>query len=221
MALAFDVYGTLVDTSGIASALKETAGDEAGAIAARWRDKQLEYAFRRALMRRYVSFSECTRQALDFVLEERNISADESTRKGLMEAYGRLPSFPDAKECLEELSAKSKQQCFAFSNGEDMAVRKVLQNCGLFDYFEGIVSVEEMELYKPSPEVYEYFIQRTESESAWLVSSNPFDIIGARAAGWKAAWINRGSIIYDKWPEEEFKPTLILDSLARLPGELS
>ena len=243
MTLAFDVYGTLVDTAGIARALEETAGADSAAVAARWRDKQLEYSFRRALMRRYVSFAECTRQALDFVLAERNLSADESTRKALMKEYGRLPAFPDAEECLKELSAKSGHHRFAFSNGGESAVREVLGNCELLSYFNDVVSVETTKLYKPAPEVYKYFIDRseeslafsppivsetsdtgkssTDSRTVWLVSSNPFDIIGARAAGWQAAWINRGNVVFDKWPEKEFQPTVTLNSLKELPKVLS
>ena len=243
MTLAFDVYGTLVDTAGIARALEETAGADSAAVAARWRDKQLEYSFRRALMRRYVSFAECTRQALDFVLAERNLSADESTRKALMKEYGRLPAFPDAEECLKELSAKSGHHRYAFSNGEKSAVREVLENCGLLNYFKDIVSVETTQLYKPAREVYEYFSHQTRTalissgsivpekcsdilkaagwRTVWLVSSNPFDIIGARAAGWQAAWINRGNVVFDKWPEKEFQPTVTLNSLKELSKVLS
>ena len=244
MTLAFDVYGTLVDTAGIARALEETAGADSAAVAARWRDKQLEYSFRRALMRCYVSFAECTRQALDFVLAERNLSADESARKALMKEYGRLPAFPDAEECLKELQAKSKHYRYAFSNGSKEAVCEVLENCGLVSYFFDVVSVENKRLYKPAPEVYEYFsdcikpkfeplgvsiecvkhselIKAKDLRTVWLVSFNPFDIIGARAAGWQAAWINRGNVIFDKWAEKEFQPTVTLNSLKELPKVLS
>ena len=55
--LGFDVYGTLIDTAGVTEALKQYAGENAAAFSSLWRDKQLEYSFRRALMQNYVPFT--------------------------------------------------------------------------------------------------------------------------------------------------------------------
>ena len=65
--LAFDVYGTLIDPLGIAATLQGFIGERAIPFAQAWRDKQLEYLFRRALMRDYRDFPTCTRQSLEFV----------------------------------------------------------------------------------------------------------------------------------------------------------
>ncbi len=68
--LAFDVYGTLIDTHGVADILKVSAGKQALIFMEIWRAKQLEYSFLRGLMKKYVNFSECTRNALDFTCEQ-------------------------------------------------------------------------------------------------------------------------------------------------------
>ena len=65
--LGFDVYGTLIDTAGISAALVQHVGERATTFASLWRSKQLEYAFRRALMNKYRDFAVCTRQALDYL----------------------------------------------------------------------------------------------------------------------------------------------------------
>ena len=59
--LAFDVYGTLIDTRGVLETLEKwlDTGD-ALSVSKLWREKQLEYSFRRGLMRDYVDFSVCT-----------------------------------------------------------------------------------------------------------------------------------------------------------------
>jgi 2-haloacid dehalogenase len=44
-------------------------GEQASAFLCRWREKQLEYSFRRGLMRRYENFAVCTRQVLDNLLQ--------------------------------------------------------------------------------------------------------------------------------------------------------
>ena len=53
--LGFDVYGTLTDTHGVVVALKAHVGDRATTFSQLWRDKHLEYSFRRGLMRQYES----------------------------------------------------------------------------------------------------------------------------------------------------------------------
>ena len=58
--LAFDVYGTLIDPLGVATTLRSLIGDRAQAFAQAWREKQLEYLFRRALMQAYRDFPACT-----------------------------------------------------------------------------------------------------------------------------------------------------------------
>ena len=64
--LAFDVYGTLIDTHGVVTLLEELVGDKAKEFSRTWRDKQLEYSFRKGLMQNYETFAVCTSQALDY-----------------------------------------------------------------------------------------------------------------------------------------------------------
>jgi 2-haloacid dehalogenase len=56
-AIAFDVYGTLVDPLAMAEHLEGLVGDQSARFAELWRTKQLEYSFRRGLMRVYRPFS--------------------------------------------------------------------------------------------------------------------------------------------------------------------
>ena len=65
-----------------------------------------------------------------------------------------------------------------------------------------------------------HFLESTGSDqqSAWLVSSNGFDVIGAVAHGMKAAWIQRSkAVVFDHW---EYRPTIILDSLDGLANSI-
>ena len=191
--LAFDVYGTLVDTAGVRRALAAEIGELglaaeigegelAAKLAARWREKQLEYSFRRALMRAYADFSICARDALVAVCAEVGIDLPPAARARLLAAHARLPLFADVRPALEALT-RAEIPLFAFSNGARAAVREVLENGGAADFFADIVSADEIRDFKPSPAVYAHFLRRaqTQAESTWLVSSNPFDVTGARA----------------------------------------
>ena len=221
--LAFDVYGTLVDVSGVVGALARRLGADAAkaeAVSARWREKQLEYSFRRTLMGLSSDFALCTRQALDFALAEGGVSLAGESRAELMAEYGKLPLFPDAEPALRALAGRADVRLFAFSNGAAEAVRGVLAANRALDFFADIVSVAEVGKFKPSREVYAHFLKRAgaEAENSWLVSGNPFDILGAQNAGMKAAWVRRGAARFDPW--EDFPPPTVLDSLLDLEAAL-
>jgi 2-haloacid dehalogenase len=75
--LAFDVYGTLIDPFHMEEHLRAAFGEKAREASELWRTKQLEYSFRRALMKKYRNFGECTAQALRFVSAQLGISVSE------------------------------------------------------------------------------------------------------------------------------------------------
>lgn len=215
ISIAFDVYGTLIDTHGVIDALSELIGDEAPSFSQQWRDKQLEYSFRRGLMKDYVDFSVCTRQALDYTAAVTGHELTESQSNDLMQVYTKLPAFDDVLDCLNAAKAMDAR-LFAFSNGSVQAVETLLQHAGIRDYFEGVVSVEGINTFKPNPEVYDHFVASTNSriDDCWLVSSNPFDVLGALNANWRAVWVQRNQQAqFDPW---EVSPTVIVDSLSVL-----
>jgi 2-haloacid dehalogenase len=97
--LGFDVYGTLIDTAGIASALQVFAGEKTAAFTGLWRDKQLEYSFRRGLMQNYQHFAVCTRNALDYCCAALAIDIADRDREALMARYRMLPAFARCRSC--------------------------------------------------------------------------------------------------------------------------
>lgn len=208
---AFDVYGTLVDTNGILIALERLVNTQAELFMNTWRGKQLEYTFRRGLMQNYVDFEVCTRQSLEYTCRHLNIDLSHVQKEKLMCEWDELPAFPDVKEGLDRLK-ESNCRMFAFSNGKAENVKRALQNAGLEHYFEGVVSVDDVKSYKPDQAVYSYFLRKTESvaSKSWLISSNPFDVIGAVSSGMRSVWLKRApNAIFDPW---EIKPTAIVDS---------
>lgn len=217
--LAFDVYGTLIDTQGVVTRLRGLVGDNAEEFSRLWRDKQLEYSFRRGLMRSYETFGVCTSQALDYTSDclDAGLSTDQKT--ALLAEYRRLPAFDDVKESLAGLKADGNS-LFAFSNGTADAVDTLLDASGIRDLFDGVVSVDDRQTFKPSPDVYEHLLNATaaSADETWLISSNPFDVIGAISFGLRSAWVRRSSkSIFDPWGIE---PTLTITGLNELGRSL-
>ena len=218
--VAFDVYGTLIDTHGVVRALEQFAGNDAMHFSRAWREKQLEYSFRRGLMADYENFSECTRQALDYVCLQYKVPLTEQQKQELLAIYRELPAFDDVPAGLSH-ARSAGFNLYAFSNGTAQAVHGLLNHAGLGYYFREVVSVDEVRSFKPSPVVYEHFLQRSASSAAntWLVSSNPFDVLGAMAVGMRTAWVQRTpDSLFDPWNRQ---PTIVIDSLAGLADKMN
>ena len=215
-ALGFDVYGTLVDPLALAEPLQALVGEQAIPFAGLWRSKQLEYSFRRGLMRRYADFDVCTRQALRYTQQALRCELPESDQDRLLEAYLYLPLFPEVAASLTALKAQG-HQLVAFTNGVEASIRALLTNADVLSQLEDVVSVDDLRTFKPDPVVYAQLARRTEHapNETWLVSSNAWDVIGAKAAGLRAAWVKRQSdAIFDPWDVE---PDLVVNSLDELP----
>ncbi|MCC8986997.1 MAG: haloacid dehalogenase type II [Candidatus Contendobacter sp.] len=219
-ALGFDVYGTLVDPLALAEPLQALIGEHAVAFANLWRIKQLEFSFRRGLMRRYVDFDICTRQALRYTQQALGCELPESDHDRLLEAYLYLPTFPEVVASLTALKAEG-YRLVAFTNGVEASIRALLSNAGALPHLEDVVSVDDLRTFKPDPAVYAYLARRTGRPpgETWLVSSNAWDVIGAKAAGLRAVWVKRQpDAVFDPWDVE---PDLVIKGLDELPARLA
>ncbi|WP_282131172.1 haloacid dehalogenase type II [Pseudoalteromonas aliena] len=217
--LAFDVYGTLINTHGVLTLLDDMIGNNAQVFSNTWREKQLEYSFRRGLMQNYVPFSLCTKHALDYACLAHKTELSEDQKEQLLERYKTLPAFDDVKAGLESLKAQG-YRLFAFSNGAANAVNTLLETADISDLFEGVISADDIKTFKPNPDVYSHFLREANSTGAntWLISSNPFDVTGAISHGMRAAWIKRSDeAIFDPW---EIQPTTIATDLLDLKEKL-
>jgi 2-haloacid dehalogenase len=217
--LAFDVYGTLIDTHGVIAALEKHVCDKAKEFSHAWREKQLEYSFRRGLMRNYQNFAICTSNALDYTCDRFKATLSREDREKLLNLYRVLPAFDDVAVGLSR-AKESGYKIFAFSNGSRDAVESLLKHAGIRDYFIDVVSVDEIKSFKPDPDVYRHFLKRAGASGtdAWLISSNPFDVIGAISSGMKAAWVKRApDALFDPWGIE---PTLTANSLSHLAEQI-
>jgi 2-haloacid dehalogenase len=181
-AIGFDVYGTLVDPLEMERHLRAQLGGQAGPFAARWREKQLEYTFRRAVMRQYVSFDLCTAQALAYVVRALGAEISEAEQARLLAQYRELRAFPDAIPAMMRLKAAG-HTVVAFSNGVEATVRMLLDHAGILPHLDDVISVDDLRTFKPDPAIYAYLAQRVgrPSGETWLVSGNPFDVIGVCA----------------------------------------
>lgn len=208
----FDAYGTLFDVHSVIEAGREITADPA-ALSMTWRQKQLEYTWLRALMGRYEDFWAVTEAALRYALRRLALDATPAQVERLMAAYLSLRCFPDVRAALARLGDRPRA---ILSNGSPKMLSAVVASTGLGPLLADVISVDAVRTYKPSPRVYALGPERLAIPAADLlfVSSNAWDVAGAKAFGYQVAWCNRAGA-----PEEELgvRPDLTIRDLGELP----
>jgi 2-haloacid dehalogenase len=208
----FDAYGTLFDVHSVVEAGREITSDPV-ALSTTWRQKQLEYTWLRALMGAYVDFWVVTEAALRYTIRRLGLTATDAQVRRLMEAYLSLACFPEVKAALGRLAGRPRA---VLSNGAPSMLAAAVTSAGLTPLLEHVISVDRVKTYKPSPLVYALGPDMLGASAGELlfVSSNGWDVAGAKAFGYQVAWCNRTGA-----PEEELgmRPDLVIDALDKIP----
>jgi 2-haloacid dehalogenase len=208
----FDAYGTLFDVHSVVEAGREITADPI-ALSAAWRSKQLEYTWLRALMGRYEDFWAVTEAALRHSIRRLGLAASEPQIKRLMDAYLTLACFPEVETALARLEGKPRA---ILSNGTPRMLAAAVASSGLGGSLQHVLSVDAVKTYKPAPAVYALGPRAMGVPAGELlfVSSNAWDVAGAKAFGYRVAWCDRLGA-----PEEELgaKADLVVSALDQLP----
>ena len=200
----FDAYGTLYDVHSVAARCESAWPGKGAQVSQLWRAKQLEYTWQRSLMQRYVPFSTVTREALAYTCEALKLELSVAQMEALMSEYTRLSLYPDASATLQKVQGKKA----ILSNGSPDILLPLVKNSGL--ELDHVISVDELKVFKPAPEVYQLAVSKLGTKNIGFVSSNCWDAIGAKSYGFQVYWINRAGAPVDRMG---FKPDRILERL--------
>ncbi|KAI0836195.1 haloacid dehalogenase [Hypoxylon sp. FL0890] len=217
--IAFDLYGTLLSTESIAHELaKVYGGDKAQPLAMLWRRYQLEYTWRINSMGEYKSFSEITRNALYHATAEHGLTLSEKDADALMKSYDSLRVFPEIPSALKILEENSDSvEAYIFSNGTDeMIGNSIKTSPDLGPHagrFKSLVTVHGLKCFKPDKRTYHHLVEQVGKQGnpseVWVVSANPFDIVGSRSAGLKSAFIDRAGKGWIDRLDENRRPLIV------------
>jgi 2-haloacid dehalogenase len=179
--VAFDLYGTLTDVSGLAARLVPFAGETAKTLLAAWRKRQLERTWELNARGAYEPFDEVTAHSLEEVAPQ----LAPEVRAKMCATWLTLPAWPDAAPTLEKLRAKGLRRG-VLSNGTLPMIRSAVKAAGLS--LDELRSADEVRAYKTDPRVYAL----VPKETTLFVSGNGWDAEGAKRYGLSVAWIDRG-----------------------------
>jgi len=179
---------------------------------------------------KYEPFSTVTQKSLRHALTEQGLSLSQEAIDDLMRAYDSLSTFPDVKPALSALAKDQGLTAMIFSQGTyamvSASVNKSPDLSPHASLFHTIVVVEEVQKFKPAPEVYYHLAEkvgktREEMGDIWLVSGNPFDIVGSRAVGMNAVWVDRlGNGWVDGLGDPDLRPSVVVKDLGDVAREV-
>ena len=214
-ACVFDAYGTLFDVNSAAQGAQDLLGEKWQPLAELWRSKQLQYTWLRAIEGRHADFWAVTGDALDYALAALGL-ADADLRTRLMNLYLTLAAFPEVPDVLRRLQAGGLKTAI-LSNGTPKMLAAAVANAGIGASLDAVLSVEEVQVYKPNAEVYSLAVERLglPAEAIAFVSSNGWDAWAAADFGLRALWCNRQRQPPERLPGE---PAAVIASLGELPA---
>ncbi|MUL82827.1 MULTISPECIES: haloacid dehalogenase type II [unclassified Mycolicibacterium] len=195
-ALAFDVFGTVVDWRSSIIGELELFGKSQGlqrdwpAFADSWR---AGYAPAMDRVRRgelpWTRIDDLHRMILVDLLDAAGIRAGETEIEHLNRAWHRLDPWPDSVAGLTRL--KQRYLITTLSNGNVSLLTNMAKHAGL--PWDCVISAELFRHYKPDREAYLGCAELLDlaAEELTLVAAHPSDLRAARAAGLGTAYVAR------------------------------
>lgn len=214
----FDAYGTLFDVHSAVSKFASEVGPDADRVSEIWRNKQLEYSWTRSAMGKYIDFWEITQEALDFALGAVP-TANKAVRADLVSAYLTLDYYDEVKSVLSHLKDNGAKTAI-LSNGSPHMLESAVKNAKLSYFLDDVFSVDALRIFKTDPSTYNLVTSAWDVKGSQVcfLSSNRWDLAGAKAFGFSPYWINRTS-----QPDEygDLEPVAAFENLDPVKGLLA
>ncbi|MXV77545.1 haloacid dehalogenase type II [Candidatus Poribacteria bacterium] len=203
-ALTFDLFGTILNLGGSltpfireglnARDVTEISADD---FWEQWRYRQrIEQYQDTIMMLGHSGYLETVRLALHYTLRRNGIEASPQTVEEFMKGWQCLSPFPEVLPALQKL--KDRYSLVVLSNGDPEFLDYLAKDRVKWD-FDDVISVTSFGAFKPHPAVYRGAAGELgiEVNTCLMVSANSFDIMGARACGYRGAFVNRYNMPYE------------------------
>lgn len=162
----------------------------------------------------FVTFRHAHIAGLERVFEDLDVQANPAPYiDDLVRAFGDVPAYADVHPALSALDGLPTG---VVSNADHGHLQAALAKNRL--EFEHVISSESARCYKPNPDIFfhalDHFNCRPE-EALYVGDSQEDDIVGARRAGLRIAWLNRDRA---KRRGDIPQPDFEIGSLLEVPG---
>ncbi len=201
--LTFDIFGTVLDLAGgIVPTLDGFLAQKQAAIGAadfwtQWRARQrIEQYQDTIVMLGHSGYLEVARRALVYTLRNNEVGHTDDDAREILKVFENLNPFQDAVDGLNQLA--SGYRLVALSNGDKWLVEHLV-NERIDAPFSATFSVDTVGRFKPHPSVYRAAAKTLDREPGriMMVAAHAFDVMGARACGFRGAYVNRYRLPYE------------------------
>ena len=218
-----DQYGTVVDMQ---SGLREAAAPflaakgwtgDANQFVTWWRRTHFENSMIDALLhRQHTPYRAIGELSVAQVMSRAGIAHTDEEVRWLVSCIERLKCFPEVPAALARLQARYRLA--VLSNGDPDMLEAAKPHHGIA--FDAVISVAEANAFKPHRATYEMAARKlgVAMPEILFVANHEFDCVGAKAAGMRAAFIDRRRRPFARWPHQ---PDLIVPSMAALADALA
>jgi 2-haloacid dehalogenase len=192
----FDVNETLLDLGALDPHFERAFGD--AGVRRAWFSQLLQSAFVATITGAYSDFGTIGGAALEMVAEREGVRLSDEDKQKILGGMSELPPHPEVAESLDHLRDAGLRLA-TLTNSTQQAAEAQMNNSGLRDYFEQVLSADAVERLKPAPEPYRMAAQSLGVEVAGirLVTAHAWDVAGALRVGCAAAFVARPGMVLD------------------------
>lgn len=214
--LFFDVNETLLDTTELNRVVAQRLGDRPERAEA-WFTALLHHSLVESLTGSWHNFGDIAEAVLQMTATRYGITLPADATP-LADIIAAMPAHSDVAAGLIAL----QQQGFtlvALTNSSAALAEKQLTSAGLARLFTRILSVEQVQVYKPDLKVYQWAMQEMDQPASqcMMVAAHGWDVGGAKRAGMKTAFVTRkGQALYPLAPE----PDLMVSDISALAAQI-
>lgn len=214
--LFFDVNETLLDTTELNRSVAQQLGDRPERAEA-WFTSLLHHSLVESVTGNWNTFGDIAEAVLEMTAARYGVTLPKNATP-IAEIIAAMPAHPDVAAGLTAL----QQQGFtlvALTNSSAALAEKQLSSAGLAPLFTRILSVEQVQVYKPDLRVYQWAMKEMGKpvSECMMVAAHGWDVGGAKRADMKTAFITRkGQALYPLAPA----PDLIVSDIGELAAKI-
>jgi len=214
----FDQYGTVVDMqkglTEVAAPYLKAKGwtGRADAFVTWWRRTHFENSMIDALLHKaHTPYREIGERAVAYTLERAGIPFSQDEVRFLVAQIEKLKPFPDVPDALARL--RTRYRIVVLSNGDPDMLEAAKAHHGIA--FDAVISVAAAGSFKPHVATYAKAaeIAGVRMDQVLFVANHAFDCIGAKAAGMRAAFVDRRKRPFGRTP---YQPDLVVEDMKSL-----
>ena len=193
--IAFDVIETLFSLEPLRARLKtaQLPPDELELLFA----KILRDGFALTAAGAFLPFQQIAAGTLAVLLADHGQKVDDKEIEEILQGFSELPAHPDVAPTFELLRAHDIR-ILTLTNGGAKNTQTLLHNAQLDSFVERVISIDEVQKWKPCAAVYQHAARQAGVEPAQmaLVAAHAWDVHGAHRAGLTTGWVQRQEKIF-------------------------